>query len=467
MSDDTPIIERLGLGGTSAMAIWRHAKRAYYSIKASFWLIPSLIALTAIFVAPFVLQADFTFGTEALVDYLPLPQVTEAGARDILSTVAGSMMTIASLVFSMTLVALSLISQQLGSRVLLIFMEDRTLKVVLGFFIATFIFAVMVLGTVGVGEKGTFIPRIGVYATALLALVSFGLMIYFIHHISTRIQADVIIADLGKKFVHAARRVAARPDEFRFIDERAYDKLYERVQRDGVSIELETSGYLHSTNVDRLVTLAAEHDLLVTMELRPGMFALAGLPVLTASGERPVSQEVREQLAAAVHVGERRTREEHVEFEINALVEMALRALSPGINDPYTARTCIDNLTEGLASFLTDGPDHAVRLDENGMPRVLMFPETFDHFLNTAFHPIRRAGDTTLMIVNHLLDALIKLASLHRTPQQAAALQQVAEDLDASALSYFNRPSDVAQIDERQAELARLLKRQARLREAA
>ncbi|MCH9807915.1 MAG: DUF2254 domain-containing protein [Alphaproteobacteria bacterium] len=417
----------------------------YYAVQSNFWFIPALITLVALFAAPLALQADFHIQGNVLTKWLPGPALTPDGAGRVLSTIAGSMMTVASLVFSMTLVALSLISQQLGPRVLQFFMEDLTTKFVLGVFIGTFLFALIVLGTVGTGEFGEFVPRFSVFLTGSFAVFSFILMIYFVHHISTQIQADVVISRLGDQFSDALHTILKSDDSpTEMVSYDHHDRLSKEFIEHSENVSLEYTGYIASIDASHCLTIAKNHDLRVHLLVRPGQFILGGTPVLCAKPIKNLSDKVREELQAVVSVAPRRTREQHVEFEMNALVEVALRALSAGINDPYTAMTCIDKLSEGLAHYLREGPDlRVLRDDDDETVRVVLNGEGFDHYVNTALRPIRQAAREQPQVLVHLLQAIEDLTAFTTLGVERAALQDEVTGIEQTVAEYTQVKHDV------------------------
>jgi uncharacterized membrane protein len=408
-------------------------KSLIYSLRSNFWLIPALLGLLSMIGATAITQADLTLH-RALSSVLPIPTMSIDSARLALSTVAGSMITIASLVFSMTLVALTLVSQQLGPRILMQFMDDRQTQLALGIFVATFIFALVVLLRIGeglpVGENGTReVPAVAIFVTALLAILALAMMVQFIHHIATRIQADVIIHELGVELNETAAqtaRIQAGNDDVRAGEmdevERRFDSAAAR------KIALPSSGYLHQLDAEAACALAGEHDLCLKMLMRPGQFVLAGRPVFAVAGEK-ISDELEDRLCSLASVGSRRTPEASVEFEISALVEVALRALSPGINDPFTAISCIDRLTDGMRALMQRRTERRVFRDDNGTIRLIYVAEPFRRYLDIAFTPIRQSCRGNTLVLDRLSDALSSLEDVAAHDHQRKAIRAFAEEM--------------------------------------
>lgn len=378
----------------------------FFAVRNSFWFIPTLLLLASAAGAFAVMEIDAKLLEEG-PDFLKPFSMPISGARLAVSTIAGSMMTVASLVFSMTLVALTMISQQLGPRVMFLFMDDRPTQVVLGVFVATFTFALIVLLKIGDVTMAGRVPGLAVMFTAILALVSLVLMIHFIHHIATRIQADVLIAQLGADLQRAAEQFAEQGrGEENFASEEECRKLDRLTNGErGAVVALETSGYLLRIDADSAVRLARDNDLLLRMDVRAGEFLIAGRPAISVflmGEDSGISDELADRLRSLVVIGARRTPEATIEFEINALVEVALRALSPGVNDPYTAIACIDRLADGLRVLMKRTGEQRVARDSEGVIRMVHVAEQFSRYVETAFEGIRQSAISNLIVLRKL-----------------------------------------------------------------
>jgi uncharacterized membrane protein len=390
----------------------------YQQLKASFWLIPFCMLLASIIIALAIVEFDLyieTFAGGVLwTDFL----LSVDGARMILSSIAGSMITVASLVFSMTLVALSLVAQQLGPRILQIFMEDRPTQIVLGLFIATFLFAMIILGAVGVGERQDFIPRIGVFASSGLAVIAFGAVIFFVHHIARQIQADVIIFSIAKKLDAAAEDYFNGASDLNIdhVNKAEFEGYRSIFDKNSHTIYADkTSGYAQHIEIENAICLAEVHDLKIDLLCRPGDFLLKGCPLMKVVSEKALDDELYSELMHLVQITSQRTRQQRVEFEMMALVEIAVRALSKGINDPFTAISCIDWLSVTLAKFVKHYPNYRLYRDKDDIVRLLECPQTFEYYLGKTFSPISNAAADTPMVLSRLRKAIadLRLLAVH------------------------------------------------------
>lgn len=403
-----------------------------FAIRSSFWLIPSILSLSALVLALLVTGTDLGLKHD-LTLYLPEIAMPIESARMVLSTIAGSMITIATLVFSMTLVALTMVSQQLGPRILLRFMDDREIQLVLGLFIATFLFALIVLMRLGNASGVTRSPGIGVLFAAGLAILAVGMMIRFIHHIATRIQADVLIAELGEELNRAANEFLATLDE----DDASGEE--KRAEIDGIfdnekvlALPAERSGYLNRIFEAAGCELARKYDAVLRIEARPGDFVISGSHVVSiafANGKDRENDNMENELTNLLAIDKRRTPAATVEFEIKALTEVALRALSPGVNDPYTAVACIDRLADGLRILMRRKSEQRVTRDKDGKICIVHAPEPFSRYLSIAFDAISEAAGPDRIALPEMRYVIEELESLADSQSQRSALRRYKSKL--------------------------------------
>jgi uncharacterized membrane protein len=302
-------------------------------------------------------------------------------------------------------------------------MEDRPTQVVLGLFIATFLFAMIVLGSVGFGRGDEFIPTLGVIVSGGLAVIAFVGVILFVHHIARQIQADVVIHQTSDKLLAAAKNWSKDTEDgaVEWVDREKYEELRDAFAGETREVSIgRWSGYVHYIDTRQAVHLAKEHDLKITLLRLPGEFMIAGHPIMTVSPASRVTDEIAEKLKEIVQLGDQRTREQRVDFEMLALVEIALRALSKGINDPFTAISCINWLSAGLAKFMDRYPDYRVHGADDRI-RVLEAPQTFEHYLHNTLNPIRVAATDIPMVLDRLRDVVADLQTIaiHETHQRA------------------------------------------------
>ena len=349
------------------------------------------------------------------------------GARALLATIAGSMISIAATVFSITIVALSLAAGQLGPRLLRTFMRDRGTQLSLGMFVATFAFCIVVLGVVRGGDDAAFVPSVSVAAALVLALSSLAVLIYFIHHVAKSIQAPEVIAVVGSELDDAIETVFPEPVS---SDGAGTEPIAPAARPDGDAkvVHSPRAGYVQQIDLDALLALASEADLVIALARRPGEHVLAGTAIATVWPAATLDDERKRRVCEAFAFGRVRTPVQDLQFLIQQLVEIAQRALSPGINDPATAEACIDRLAAALGTLAGRQQPSDQRADDAGRTRLIVArPDTFKALLDAAFDPIRNYSGGSLQVGLKLAGVLGELGHLARGEEQRRALLDQAE----------------------------------------
>lgn len=351
-------------------------------IRSSLWFLPVLCILAALLLAFGLVELDRHVDDALRQRWLRLFEVEAEGARSILSTIAGSMATIAGVVFSITIVALTLASSQYTSRVLRNFMRDRANQIVLGIFIGVFLYCLLVLRTVSSGN-GDFVPTLAVCVALVLAVLSCFAFIFFIHHISSTIQASEMVTA-----IHCETRAAIDqmyPDELGHGAAGRHHDVPESTE--WIPVPALQMGYVQSISEDGLFDFACDHDTLVRVDCNVGDFVAQGSPLLSLASKRAPEHATVVKLNRLYGIDSFRTVEQDPPFGIRQLVDIALKALSPGINDTTTAVTCLEHLTVLLTRCATRdfAPPHRYQDDRL---RLLTRRHGFAYLLRLAFDQI-------------------------------------------------------------------------------
>ena len=418
-------------------------------LLSSLWFIPTLMAVLAVGLS----FATISLDQQVRYEFLNRIGLVWAGGPDgayaLLSTVAGSMITVAGTVFSISIVALTLASSQFGPRLLRNFLRDTGNQVVLGTFIATFVYCLLVLRTIRSPEETLFVPYFSVTIGVLLAMTSIGVLIYYIHHVSVSIQAPQIVATVGRSLNQQVAQLYPRqlgrnehPTEVRQRNE----ELPPAFDRDAVTFTGPASGYVTSLDNDRLMKLAAQHDLVIQLVHRPGDFVVRGATLGLVWPSEHVSLELKRDLADTFVMGLQRTPLQDVEFLFNELVEVAIRALSPAINDPFTAMASVDWLGAALCHLAQTEFPSPYRYDDQDNLRIVADPITFAEAVDTAFDQIREYGRTSTAVTLRLLDTLAIIAARTRTEDQRAALLRQAAMIERGSRTGLAEEMDRAKV---------------------
>lgn len=422
------------------------------TLHSSYWFLPTIFALLAIALAFTMLWLDrqgyygpiekwgwiYTGGTD--------------GAREVLSSVASSTIGVAGTAFSITIVALQLAASNFGPRLLRNFMQDIGNQLVLGTFISTFIYSLLVLRTVrGEGDGySSFVPQLSVTVALVLALASIGVLIYFIHHASTIIQVSHVIAETSADLDRAIDRLfPEKIGQGASRSEQPVEEIPADFDSNIYGVKAKKNGYLQAIDNEELMKFACKYDLLLHLNYRPGKFIVKGSELMRIYPRERLARKLVNKLDDAFILGKERTEQQDVEFPIEQLVEIALRAISPGINDPFTAIRCIDRLSAGLSHLAQRDFPSPYRYDNKKNLRVITERVTFAGLVDTAFNQIRQYGKSDVAVTIRLLEAIATVARYTSNPKEREILLRHAEMIRRDSQQAISEEMDKKDIEER------------------
>ncbi|WP_221030595.1 DUF2254 domain-containing protein [Actomonas aquatica] len=393
-------------------------------LRATLWVLPALLACGAAALAEIAIWVDDHFGSA--LENLPVlyPGGIEGG-RQVLTTLAGSMVSLTTISFSVMMVVLTLASNQFGPRVLRNFTADRFYQIVLGVFVSTFAYCLLVLGHLSADEStGAPVPRLTISLALVLALGSLATLIAFIHHVARSVQASYIVL---RAHHETCRTIAAMfPEELgdeppSDVDDRVADYADREPH---FTIHADRAGYVQALNVEDLLEFAAAHDLVIELTVKPGQFITRDTELARLHGDSLPNDLDEKQLCATgrswVLLGAERTGEQDCQYGVRQLTEIGVRCLSPGINDPVTAVACIDYLTENLISLARRAFPSRCRVDEDNQLRAIVRRDDFADIADAAFDNLRHYGREHPEVACRLADSLRILAPHLRRPADRA-----------------------------------------------
>jgi uncharacterized membrane protein len=405
-------------------------------LRSGYWFLPALMALGALALAGATVALDHSITLESAPILRTLGGVTgPAGARSLLSTVAGSLITVTGVVFSMTLVGLSLASQQFGPRLVGNFMRDRGNQLALGAFVGTFLYCLMVLRTVRTADTQlgiqAFVPHLSVAVAMALTLISLGVLIYFIHHAAESVQVSYVLARVGRgltqqilSFPEAEDPAAGERDAGAAGEGESPPsppELPEDFGREAITVRAARAGYVQAIDLTGLVNLARENDAVLRLHHPPGSFLMLDGPFADI-----YPPEAGEALTGRIEpyyvLGAVRTPQQDPYFLFDQLLEVALRALSPSMNDPFTAVTCIDRMAEALNLLARRRLPDSAMTDEAGVLRLVVPRPEVGELLEHLFGELRSNAAGDPMVARHLALSLRRMqaSSSHEELQRAA-----------------------------------------------
>jgi uncharacterized membrane protein len=400
------------------------------ALRTTLWVVPTVEVVLA--VALFI--GTYAIDRAAYRGDLTLPSFMNNGsadaARQILIGIAAAVITVVGLVFSITIVALTLASTQFGPRMLRTFVRDRGTQLTLGTFVATFVFSVLTLGSVSNGSSGDFVPHLSITVAIVLVLLDLGVLIYFIDHVAKSIQLPEVIASIARDL---SKAIAAEVDESeqRSTNGRhevglSLTELSRRMAESGVAVDARHSGYLQFVGFDELVDLALDADAVIQLLYRPGHFVVEGLP-LAIVWPAAAADAVDVALDRNHVAGSQRTLTQDLSFAVDQLVEIAIRALSPAVNDTFSALTCIDWLSDALCRISARWHPNTVHRDHTGTARVLAAELAYDRLVGRAFDKVRQASRGMPAVMIRQLDALATIMAHTTTDEQRVVLMEQAD----------------------------------------
>lgn len=433
-------------------------------LGATYWFLPAVLAVSAVLLGLGTLALDMALKDSPTIENLFVYPGGVEGGQAVLSAITTSVMGVAGVVFSITMVALVLAANQFGARLLRNFMRDKTNQVSLGIFVATFIYCLVVLRTIyGSSDSGSeFVPHISISVAVILSFVSTGVLIFFIHHVAESIQAPNVIAAVDRDLHHTMdlyfpERLGDMYEPAPAAPQDPETELEQAFTRPFSTVTSNKAGYVQHIDSDLILNLASDHDLLVLVKYRPGDFLLMHDVVMQVWSDREIGDELKALLQNTYDVGTQRTLVQDVLFGVNQLVEVAVRALSPSINDPFTAMQCLDRLGGALVHLAERDIPSAFRSDDQGRLRVVVYPVTFRLFVDAALNMIRHNAKHNIPVLARILESIQHVLFHARRPEDRAillehaelayrqAIEQVANDQDRDALDALWRAVQSAQ----------------------
>jgi uncharacterized membrane protein len=418
-------------------------RHRWQEMRASFWFVPALIVLGAVGLAASLIGLEANIDVQLHKKWPLLFGAGAAGSRGLLTAVASSMITVAGVVFSITIVAFSLTSSQYTSRVLRNFMRDRMNQVVLGVFVGIFLYCLIVLRTIRGGDEGAFVPSLAVLGGLALAFVGTGFLIFFIHHIAMSIQASTIIAAAAEETLAAVDhlfpvRLSDKPDE-----DRNNGSASALGKQPWSAVAAHKTGYIESIDGNTLVALARKQDTVLRMERGIGEFVVEGTPLVSLAGRSEPDDGLATDLNAVFVIGRHRTVQQDTGFGIRQIVDIAMKALSPGVNDTTTAVMCVDYLGAIIARH-ADRHIAIPRLQDEDEMRVIVRGPCFESLLAEAFDQIRQNASGNVAVLSRQIQSLEIIAGQTADARRRQALRQQANLITDMAERTITSPHDGA-----------------------
>jgi uncharacterized membrane protein len=396
------------------------------ALRTNLWLVPTveIVLAGALFAGTYALDRAAYDGS------LQMPSFVISGtadaARQILTAIAAAVITVVTLVFSITIVTLTLASTQFGPRMLRNFIRDWITQFTLGSFVATFVYAILALVSIGSGAHGDFVPHLSITVTMALVVLDVAVLVVFIDHIAKSIQLPQVIASIAGDLSRAIEADVALPTADTRKAGPSLSEMLVRLDDDSGVVRALGSGYLQYVSMSTLIEIARRSHAVIRLQHRPGHFVVEGQP-LASVWPASAAPGVARALGGAHATGPHRTLTQDLSFAVDQLVEIAIRALSPAVNDTFTALACIDWLGDGLCKIADRWRPAAVHRDAAGHVRVITVTVGFRRLAERAHDKIRQASRAMPAVMIRQLDGIAKVMAHTTSSEQREVLMEQAE----------------------------------------
>jgi uncharacterized membrane protein len=395
------------------------------ALRTNLWLVPTveIVLAVALFAGTHALDRAAYDGS------LHFPSWVISGsadaARQILTAIAAAVITVVTLVFSITIVTLTLASTQFGPRMLRNFIRDWITQLTLGSFVATFVYSILALVSIGPGSHGEFVPHLSITVTMALVVLDVGVLVLFIDHIAKSIQLPQVIASIAGDLSRAIETEGRLPAAGALEAGPSLSEMLVRLDEDSGVVRAPGSGYLQYVSMNTLIDISTRSHAVIRLLHRPGHFVVEGEPLANV-WPAAATPGVARALGGAHATGPHRTLTQDLSFAVDQLVEIAIRALSAAVNDTFTALACIDWLGDGLGKIAARWRPATVHRDAAGHVRVITVTVSFRRLVERAHDKIRQASRGMPAVMIRQLDALAKVMAHTTSAEQRELLLEQA-----------------------------------------
>lgn len=427
------------------VSIFPRTFRFWNRLRSNYWFVPTLIIASGFVLSSIMLTIDYALPAGFFVGQGWVYTRDPEGARQLLSVVSQSMITVAGVVFSVTVVALALASNQFGTRVLKSFARDVGNQIALGTLLGTFLYGILIMRRVE--SRQPFVPSLSVAVAIALAIFSLLVLIYFIHHVIVEIQAENVVAAVVKDLYETMDAVFPAQSEKETPCEPQQPPAAALMAAAGAEVCCEGEGFVQSINLRQLVDLAHQHDLVVRLLVRPGDFVSAGTTLARVGSESTPDEPCISQIQDAFSIGAHRSYDEDIGLGLQQLGLVAVRSLSPAINAVGTALDAIQRLISSLIRLDTKEIPSTYHRDRDGRLRLIEKDFGFEEMLADVFDPIRHAAATNPAVVTFVIRGLAGAQARIRKPLLRRIVSQHLERF-AAATSEFPQELDRRRVRE-------------------
>ncbi len=408
----------------------------------SLWFIPVLMTLASPFFAIFIFELDIYLSHIGKEVFAWIWTGNSEAAVQLFAAIVTSLVTMSALLFSVTMLVLTVVSQQYGSHILKVFRSNNFTKLVLGWFIGAIVYCMFVVTFLATLNDPDFHPQLSIIIGIAVMILSFIIFIIFIHHMSSMIQSDHIIETVAKELRTKIEKLQERELKY----EEAPKNIIERIGTDN-AFKASSSGYIQLIDIDSLVSIAEKKGSFFHICFRIGDYIHKGDAILCT--EKSFDEQSLSDIQSCFKLGFERMPKDDFEFRLEQLIEICLKALSPGINDAYIAITAIDHLGDALTLLSIRRFPPECYQDSKGKLRVISKRFTYESFVDAAINPIKQNAKSQPMVLIKLVDMLERVLGITEDEEKQAILFSHIKNLYNVGKRNFNDDEDIADLESR------------------
>jgi uncharacterized membrane protein len=406
------------------------ARYSWDRLKVSFWFAPAVMSIVALLLVWATNTLDKRIPNEILENSRVVLSGSVDGLRTALLSMATSVLATAGVVFTLLTLPLSTVASQYGSRLLRVFLGDRITQFVLGMFVATFVYCVAAATSLPPTDSQVEAPQVAATVGIFLMMITFASLIMLVQHISTMLQAPNIAAAAGAELMEVI--LAEIPDEVGSIND-ADETSQRLIETESYPISARETGYVQIIDEEYVLAVVQEQNLVVRVLRKPGDFVWRGAAIAQVWPADKIDEELDRQIRRSYRIGRRRTPTQDVTYAFNQLVEIAVRAMSPAINDPFTAMTCLEYIGNGLTLFIQQGERNPAVYDDDGKLRIVFEPVTFAELLEVSFNMIRHCSCDNAEVLKYMLKMIDAIGLETKSPQARQKLAHHVSLIEAES----------------------------------
>lgn len=404
----------MSLGNGIGQWFYLHIRRMVNSIA----FYPALIGLAFLAVSYFMISLDYSdTGKDLKAEWNWLRMRDAETARSVISVVAAGILSLTVFSFSMVMIVLNQAASQMSNRILDQLIGNRFQQLVLGFYIGTIVYALFLLTAIRDIDDGIYVPALSTYLLILFAVLDIFLFIYFLHYITQSVKYVVII-----------RRISRRTRALMEKNCRLKEEPQQLTQVQGQVVRSRHSGLMNGFDQKALLALAAKANAVVSLLHPVGHYVLEGTPLAQVACAEPMPEAMEKNLCETIYLVHENSLDDHYYYGLRRLAEVALRALSPGVNDPGTAVEGLRSLAMLLRYRLLHNPENSIK-DEGGQVRIITNEYSFDELVGITLYPVWDYGQEDRFVQQELAQLLHQLDAMDHRPSIRKLLEQLQQQV--------------------------------------